>query len=48
MKANLAKISHFAVKGEEVHLHHAAVFKFSNLNYDEEIKLKIESVRIMH
>lgn len=49
MKANIAKISHgFAVKGEEVHLHHAALFKSSNLNYEEEIELKVESVSIMH
>lgn len=49
MKANLAKISRgFAVKGEEVHLYHAAPFKSSNLNYEEEIELKVESVRIMY
>lgn len=49
MKANLAKISHgFAVKGDEVHLHHADLYKSSNLNYEEEIELKVESVRITH
>lgn len=49
MKANLGKISHgFAAKGEEVHLHHAALFKSSNLNCEEEIELKVESVRIMN